>query len=134
MSLISSIIALVVSLTGILFGIILGFIAPEELRSGKKYFVFAKSTLFIVLFLMINYFLYHSNQLVVLSVFSILAVVLFVLNIALKKRFIELFNYIIFVVPYFFLKVETNQLILASALFIYGLVAGTLLKKFLNQN
>ena len=134
MSLISSILALIISLMGILGGIILGFIAPEELRLGKKYFVFAKFSLFIVLFLMINYFLYKSDQLIVLSIFSILAVVLFVLNIAIKKRFIELFNYIIFVVPYFFLKTETNQLILASALFIYGLVAGTLLKKLLNQD
>ena len=134
MSLISSIIALVVSLTGILFGIILGFIAPEELRSGKKYFVFAKFSLFIVLFLLINFFLYQSNQLIVLGIFSFFAVILFVLNIAIKKRFMELFNYMIFIIPYFLLKTEKNQLVLASALFIYGLVAGTLLKKLLNPD
>lgn len=113
-------IELLISLTGIVFGIILAKISPEEMLPGEKYFILIKRVLFILTSVVIFYF----TELIFAIPFVILAVVLFVLDLKLKIKWLEIGNYIIFIVPYFF---HFRPELLASLIFLYGLPAGTLL-------
>jgi hypothetical protein len=122
---------LIVGYLGIVFGYILALIAPEELRSAKKLFKIGKFVMFGIIFLLTNYYLYLFNSLIVLSIFSILMIIMFVLELVYMKRVYELFNYVIFTVPYIIIGDDTFRLVFASVIFVYGLVAGTLIKKLL---
>jgi hypothetical protein len=133
MNLLNQILVLLFSLTGILFGLILSLIAPEELRVGKKYFLLFKRIIFVLIFFLVNYYLYLEKNYYVLVPFTILAIVLFIIELKQKKSIYELLNYIIFVVPYFFVTENTFHLLLAVLIFLYGLTAGTLLRKILEN-
>ena len=126
-----TILTLVVSYLGIVFGYVLALIAPEELRASKNLFRIGKFVMFLIIFLLVNYYLYQFSSLITLGVFSVLMVIMFVLELVYMKRVYELFNYVIFTIPYFIISDDTFRLVFASALFVYGLVAGTLIKKLL---
>ena len=129
MNLLNQTLVLLFSLTGIIFGLILAFIAPEELKIGKKYFLLLKRIIFVLIFFLINYYLYLAENYYLLIPFTILAVVLFIIGFVQKKPIYELFNYLIFVVPYFFVTDNQFKLLLATLIFLYGLPTGTLLRK-----
>ena len=116
---------------GIIFGFILALIAPEELRVGKKLFKIGKWAMFGVIFLLGNYYLSLFSSFVIMSVFSVLMIIMFVLELIYNKKSYELFNYIIFTIPYVVIADDTFHLIFASTIFVYGLVVGTLFKKLL---
>ena len=122
---------IVVSYLGIIFGYILALIAPEELRVGRNLFRIGKFAMFLVIFLLANYYLYLFSSIIVVSIFSVLMIIMFVLELVYMKRIYELFNYVIFTIPYFIIGDDTFRLVFASVLFVYGLVAGTLIKKLL---
>ena len=126
-----TILTLVVSYLGIVFGYILALIAPEELRAGRNLFKIGKFVMFLVVFLLVNYYLYLFSSFVMLGVFSTLMIIMFVLELVYMKRIYELFNYVIFTIPYIIIGDDTFRLVFASVLFVYGLVAGTLIKKLL---
>ena len=129
MNLLNQILILLFSLTGIIFGLILALIAPEELRAGKKYFLLLKKIIFIVIFFLINYYLYLAENYYVLIPFTILGIVLFIIEFMQIKPIYELSNYLIFVIPYFFVTNNKFHLLLATLIFLYGLPTGTLLRK-----
>ena len=129
MNLLNQTLVLLFSLTGIIFGLILALIAPEELKAGKKHFILLKRTIFVIIFFLVNYYLYLAENYYLLIPFTILAIVLFIVEFVQKKPIYELFNYLIFVVPYFFNVEKRFQLLLATLIFLYGLPTGTLLRK-----
>ena len=120
---------LIISYIGIVFGYILALIAPEELRVGRKLFRIGKIVIFGIIFLLGNYYLSSFSSLITMSIFSILMIIMFVLELVYEKRIYELFNYIIFMIPYVTVNDDTFRLAFASVIFVYGLVSGTLLKK-----
>ena len=131
MNFILEILMLLFACTGIIFGVILAMIAPEELSSGKKYFLLMKRVLFIILFFFVNYLLDIAENYVLIIVFSILAIILFVIELTIWKKAYEIANYVIFLIPYFFVLGSNNKMILATMIFIYGLPTGTLIKRML---
>jgi len=133
MNLLNQILILLFSLTGIIFGLILALIAPEELKAGKKYFLLSKRIIFVLIFFLVNYYLYLAKNYYVLIPFTILAIILFVLELTSQKKIYELFNYFIFTIPYFFSTENTFHLLLAVLIFGYGFPLGTLLKKFIEN-
>ncbi len=126
-----AILTLIVSYLGIIFGYVLALITPEELRASKKWFKVGKFVMLGIIFLLANYYLYLFSSVVMLSIFSVLMVIMFVLELVYMKRIYELFNYVVFTIPYIMISDDAFRLIFASVLFVYGLVAGTLLKKLL---
>ena len=133
MNFILEILMLLFACTGIIFGLILAMIAPEELKLGKKYFLLIKRAMFVIMFFLINYSLYVVENYILLVIFSILAIILFVVELTVWKKVYEIANYVIFLVPYFFVEGQSIKLILAILIFIYGLPTGTLIKKKLEN-
>jgi hypothetical protein len=129
MNFLNQILPLLFSLTGFFFGLILSFIAPEELKPGKKYFLFIKRIIFLLLFFTVNFFFYQSGQYFYLIPFTIIALILFVMGFRNKSIYYEIPNYLLFVIPYFLNNNQILHLLLPSLLFLYGLPAGTLARK-----
>ena len=77
--------------------------------------------------------MYLAKNYYVLIPFTILAIILFVLELTSQKKIYELFNYFIFTIPYFFSTENTFHLLLAVLIFGYGFPLGTLLKKFIEN-
>lgn len=119
--------SLLLGLTGILAGLALSFIAPEEIKPGWDYFKISKLTLFVILVAVISYSLWSRKFLVGLGIFVIIAVTLFIINLKFKYKWIEILNYALFIIAYFF-QSEPSQPLIASLLFLYGLPSGTLLR------
>ncbi|MEK6969152.1 MAG: hypothetical protein AABW48_01865 [Nanoarchaeota archaeon] len=120
-----------VSLTGLLFGIILSFIAPEELTSGKKYFMLFKQSLFVIISGIIIFSFLQSRQFYLVLLFALSAAALFFLDLKLKKkkyRRYYVLHYFLFLLPYFLNHNVSFRLILISLIFLYGFPLGTLLK------
>ena len=131
MNLLAITLTLVVSYIGIIFGYILALIAPEELRTNRKLFKIGKWALFGTIFLLANYYLYFFSSLILVSIFSASMVIMFVLELVYNKKNYELLNYLIFTIPYVAISDDNFRLVFATAIFIYGLIAGTLIKKLL---
>lgn len=114
---------------GIASGMILARIAPEELESGKKYFLLFKNFIYSLLFLLVAFYFSKEQNFLGLGVLSALFVVLW--RISLQSRHQELYEipkYLLFIVPYFLISITEFQLLLSSFLFLYGMPTGTLLK------
>lgn len=133
MNLLNQILILLFSLTGILFGLMLALISPEELKKGKKYFLWTKKIIYILIFFVVNYYLYLAKNYYVLVPFTILAIVLFVVKLSIKKNIYEIFNYVVFIIPYFVIVEKNFHLLLAALIFLYGLPTGTLFKKIVKN-
>ncbi len=130
------ILVLLISLAGIIFGLVLSYLAPEEFSSGKRYFLFLKRVLLGIILIFVNYTFLTSSNYLIMSIFTVFMVGLFVLemnwfkiSLAKSQQIVEISNYLIFIFFYFFLAEQQSQLVLASLIFLYGLPAGTLLRK-----
>lgn len=114
-------IAVVVSI-GLISGKVLAWIAKEEIRSGKKYFIILQKALFcgaIILLMFLNKTNVHYIW--------IGALVIFVYLYYYKKISPEIVYAVLGLV--FYLSVKTEYFLIASSLiFLYGLPSGTLLK------
>lgn len=111
-----------VGILGYVLGVGLGYIAPEELKPGKKYFIWLERILFVLTFLPIIYF-FRESFLVLLP--AILLLIL--LFIPFKYRAYAAFG--VFLIWFFLIRSDSLVVMLeASAIFLYGLPAGTLLK------
>lgn len=119
------------SLTGLLVGIALSFIAPEELTSGKKYFILLKQSLFVIISGIIIFSFLQSRQFYLPLLFTLSAAALFFFDLKLKKkkyrRYYSL-HYFLFLLPYFLNHNLSFRLILVSLIFLYGFPLGTLLR------
>lgn len=117
---------LLLALTGILGGIALSFIAPEELKAGRKYFQISKLGLFVILTGLVGYLFWTMHHFLALGIFAVLAILIFIINVKCKYKWVEIINYALFITPYFMIA-PSDRLLIASAIFIYGLPTGTLL-------
>ena len=111
---------LLISLLGFVCGIMLAKIAKDELEDGKKYFILMKKILFFAVSFLIIYSFVITAQYLYLILFLILSTVVFIQK---QTPTTEMFTYIIFIIPYFFLQ---HQILLSSLIFLYGLPTGTL--------
>lgn len=118
---------LLIALTGILFGLVLTWIAPEELKPGRKYFLLANKVLFWGIVFTVLFFSFKTNLILLITIF-IIAAALFVIKLKKNSQLLEIPTYLIFIAPYFIIAEQTFQLILASLLFLYGLLVGTLFR------
>lgn len=120
----SSTIIPLISLGGVLVGMLLSHIAKEELAVGKKYFIILYRIIFVLLSIIVAYFLYSLSSKGSI-IFSFFAIVLLAMD--LKKTFSYAFyaHYLFFLAGYF---LSGKPLIVAVALFLYGLPVGTLLR------
>ena len=118
-----SLIALV-SYQGLFVGLILAIIAKEELKSGKKYFLFLQKLLLLLIFIFLLIFI-GLNYISVLLIFMFIMISL----LKRKKEFNELpYTYIILAVVFYLSSKKLNPYIIESSLiFLYGIPTGTLL-------
>lgn len=119
-----------VSLTGFLFGLSLAFIAPEELKSGEKYFLLFKEALFCFIIVFSSFsFVVSRNYYLCIIILSYLA--LYFLLIRRRSFFLaEIFNYSFFAALYliFLFSPAPYLILLPSLVFLYGLPSGTLVR------
>ncbi|MBS3118898.1 hypothetical protein J4417_04435 [Candidatus Woesearchaeota archaeon] len=119
------ILVLIAGLSGCLGGYILSLISPEEMESGKKYFLLLKR-IFFVLIGLTSYYFYQAEQValfVLMAVFLVLFYFNFLNKKTKKRRYLEAFNYGLFIVLFFF---SAEKTLLASMMFLYGLPVGSL--------
>jgi hypothetical protein len=106
---------------GVFCGVFLAFIAPEELKPGKKYFIFFRTLLFISLVAVLVFSFYTSSLLVVLlCLVSLLDLFLNKISEILRFGFLGLFFY-------FGTQIGSLSILVFSLIFLYGLPAGSLL-------
>ncbi len=120
------ILVLSAGLSGFLGGYILSLISPEEMGSGRKYFLLLKRIFFVLIGLTFYYF-YQAGQGVTFFVLIAGFLILFYLNFLNKrtkeKKYLEAFNYCFFGLLFF---LSAEKTLLASATFLYGLPVGSL--------
>lgn len=120
MEAINTVLVFLVALGGYLLGVGLSYIAPEELKPGERYFLILEKGLFALTTLPIIYFLWPEPW----TIFPA-AVSLIFLFFKFQYRLYGSFG--LFLVWFFLVRDYTTVvLLLASAIFIYGLVAGTM--------
>ncbi len=132
MGLLTNLAMLLISLAGFLVGFILSIISPEELRPGKKYFIFIQRVLFISITLTSIYLIILLQQyylLIIPLIFSILFLILTKKKIIKNYFYLkEISNYFFFIIIYFITIEQNLKLLFLSLFFLYGLPAGTLLR------
>ena len=102
---------------GPLFGGILAYIAPEELKIGKKYFIYLqKALIYIIIF-----FLLFNIKIDLFT--SILSAILIALTFFRKDDFVIAFYLMGFVI-YGSLIITNTLIIQSSLIFIFGIISG----------
>lgn len=123
-NLFSNVIIPLISLGGVTAGLLLSRIAQEELAAGKKYFIIMYRIIFIFLSSIIAYFLY-SLSFIALIIFLFFAIVLLAIDLKRPSPYTFYAHYFFFLAGYF---ISGKPLIIAAAIFLYGLPVGTLLQ------
>jgi len=124
---------LIFSFTGFIFGIILSLIAPEEIKAGEKYFFFIQKTIFILIFLTVNLYLYLSQQHIIAIVYSIISIFIFLLYTRIYSDLLEIPTYLLFITSYFLNPNPLFHLLITSFIFLYGLPTGTIVRTKLRK-
>lgn len=116
----------IISYLGLFIGFLLAVIAKEELKPGKKYFIFLQKIILLLIFIFLVVFI-DLNYILVLLILSFIIISVF----KRKKEFNELpYIYIILSVIFFLSSKILNLFIIESSLiFLYGLPTGSLLTK-----
>ncbi len=131
---IKEVLTITISLIGFLLGVILSYIAPEELKPGKKYFIFMKGFLFyLILAYSLFLFIYFQN-----FYFTLIPIIYFPINlfyIKKQRKYLQtISNYLFFIIIYITITIMVSNnnllIILPVLIFLYGLPAGTLFRKF----
>ena len=145
MNLLQYSLAALVTYFGLFVGFFLALIAKEEIKPGKKYFVFLKEFLLLLIFIFLIVFIKLNYLLVLL-------ILVFIIIIALKKHHKKLLNesekglensknfqkdfnelplvYIVLGIIFYASSKTTNVFIIESSLiFLYSLPTGSLLTK-----
>ncbi len=123
-------ISLVVYL-GLLIGIILSFMAKEELKDGRKYFILLHNIILaFVLFFILEFF--NVNVFLALFLPLILIIVLFYFNEIYKKSYVV---YVLFGIVFYFSSKNINLLLIISSLILfYGFLISSLQINFKKKN
>lgn len=120
MDLITYFLALMVSFLGVLIGAVLNFIAKEEIKAGKRYFILLKK---ILLILMVIVFINYLKLNIFLRILLYLLLII-LLSLRDSKSY---FIYPALGFLFYFSSLDKNLLLTQSSLiFIYGLPCGTL--------
>jgi hypothetical protein len=119
---------ILLTLVGILCGFLLALIAPEELKPGRKYFHVLKGGLFFSIVSIGTYALIPQYSLLVLIPVIFFVLFYFFKEYKLKNNWLDLAYYPIFIIPMFLTTNLTLQILIATAVFLYGFPLGTLLK------
>ncbi len=131
MEIINYTLTLIVSFLGLVIGIILAYIAKEELRAGKKYFILLQK---VILTLIPSFFLfYFLKKNISLLIISILLFSMLInsYNKRIKTHYIYPFLALIF----FFSHKNIDLFRLeAFLIFLYGFPTGSLLTKVTKKN
>ena len=113
---------LILSLLGIPLGLLIASITKEELAAGKKYFKPIKEFLFLIIIAVAMIFLFENklNFLIIL----ILSIVIY-LTTKNKNRYLAFIPYFLFTLVYYLISDPNQRVVIASIVFIYGLLVGT---------
>ena len=123
---INELLIILASFAGIGFGYALTYIAPEEIGPGRKYFLLLERILLGACTLPILYFLViHENYVLGLLALLIVGGLFFLPLYSRVSLFCLLYAVVIALLG---LDIQT-QIVQASLVFLYGLPAGTLLRK-----
>ncbi|MBS3124124.1 hypothetical protein J4437_05840 [Candidatus Woesearchaeota archaeon] len=124
--------ALLVSLLGLVLGFVLAYLAPEEIVTGRKYILGVKTLINLIIIIIIFYSL--RGNLILAIPLLILSLILLLVNIVSKNKYMDGINYLYFSGAYIIMQIippfEFNQqykMLLLSLIFIYGLPTGSLL-------
>ena len=121
MEILNYFLALIVSFSGIFVGMLLGYIAKEELKPGKKYFIWMQN---IILILAAIFVLYSFHLNIILSIIIGLLITLGIIYFKPKA----VIGYILLAILIFISIGNTNLFILTSSLtFLYGFPTGSLI-------
>lgn len=126
MTLLNYSLASLITYLGIFMGFALAIIAKEEIKPGKKYFIFMQKAILLLIFL----FLLIYRKLNYIAASLVLASIMIYL-LKTKKKFNKLpYIYTILAVIFFMSSKIINLFIIESSLiFLYGIPTGTLLTK-----
>ena len=112
------------SYIGLFMGLILALISKEEIKPGKKYFIFLQKAILSVIFIVLFIFL-KLNYIVVLLLIA--CIIIYITK--KKKEFNDtIYTYILLSAIFYLSSKNINLFIIeASLIFLYGLPTGTLL-------
>ncbi len=130
MELINYTLTSIVSFLGLILGIILAYIAKEELKQGKKYFIFLQKVILTLIFFFIFYYL-KLNIFFIIILSLIFFILIYLYNEKIKTYYIYPFLAILF---YFSSKNVELFKIQAFLIFLYGFPTGSLLTKVKKRN
>jgi len=111
---------------GLFMGFILVLMAKEEIKPGKKYFLFLQKAILSLIFILLVVFL-GLNYIVILLLLA--CIIIYITKNYLKKEFNDvIYTYILLSVIFYLSSKNLNLFIIESSLiFLYGLPTGTLL-------
>ena len=144
MQIINYFLASIISYLGIALGIILIYIAPEEQKHGKGYFLFLRNIFFMLILLFLLFFYYKSIFIVLFVVISL------IVFLSLNKKLISgsfkkinkisdinksLIAYTVLAIIFYLSYKNINLFIIESSLiFLYGVANASLLFNLKGKN
>jgi len=131
MDLINYSLTALISFFGLGVGIALAFIAPEEMKDGKKYFIHLQNVLLTLMFFAVLAF--DNISIFLISLFSVIFFIfVYYLN---RDSSIRYLDYAALGVLFFFSSSNLSLFLLNSALiFLYGMPSGSLQIKVKKRN
>lgn len=133
MNFINYTLTLIVSFLGLILGIILAYIAKEELRPGKKYFILLQKVVLTLILSFFFYFFLFFKKNYFLLVLSLL--VFFILIYFFIEKVKTYYIYPILALIFFFSSKNIDLFkIEAFLIFLYGFPTGSLLTKVTKKN
>ena len=121
MAILNYILALIGAFSGLFVGMLLGYITKEELKPGKKYFIWMQNIILILAAIFVLYsFQFHIILFILIGLILTLALIYF------KPK--AIIGYIILAVLILLIIEDTNFFLLTSSLtFLYGFPTGSLI-------
>lgn len=124
----------IIAFLGLGAGIALAYIAPEELKDGKKYFILLQNFLLALILFFLLYFYRFNIILNIAFSLALLLLLFFYLNTKTSQK-IRYIDYVFLGIVFYLSAKNTNLFLLQSALmFIYSLPAGSLLFNIKKKN
>ena len=121
MEILNYVLALIGAFSGLFIGMLLGYITKEELKPGKKYFIWMQN---IILILAAIFVLYSFQLHIILSI--LIGLILTLALIYFKPK--AIIGYIILAILILLIIEDINFFILtASLIFLYGFPTGSLI-------
>jgi hypothetical protein len=116
------------SYSGIIIGFILSFIAPDELKPGKRYFRFLQQSIFGLLCLLAISLLVVEARYFYALLIGIATFPLAYLRLRLHTPAIEFVSYGFMTIPAFLIMIAGHRLLFLTFIFLYGFPTGTLIR------